>query len=519
MLLLVIAIGLASGYVTGDHGRHRRRVPGPRGHPLRDLPHHRPRRPAAAARAARSRSSSDGDGRPTAGRVIGSRESAATAEPRRPGAATGRALRPRPVLRLALPVLRLRGLRGAAARGPRARSGRSSTRCTPSSTCAPTRSTRVRAAGVAGRVQRSSRVYLGGGTPSLLPPDVARPHPRARARALRPRGRRGGDARGQPGPDERGDAAALRGRGRHADLATARRRSTTRLLRRLGRRHRARRRRGRRRGRARAAGIASISLDLLYDVPGQSLATGWRPLDAALDLGPDHLSLYALTLDDPGRRGADRGAGRPPADDERRPPLADRPPAADRTTTGPPPSTTMRSALLDELPAGAATRSRTGRGPATRAATTWPTGSAARTRRSGPGHTPSMGATRRWNAARLDGYVAALTPTDGHDRRSHPAARSRSTVRPPRPKPRSSGSGWTRACRSPMRCNHRWAISSAGRSPRSSWRWTANAGRNGSASRPAVGCCRTSSSVDWSDGRAAPRSATRRRHGRIRGSA
>jgi oxygen-independent coproporphyrinogen-3 oxidase len=54
---------------------------------------------------------------------------------------------------------------------------------------------------------------------------------------------------------------------------------------------------------ARAAGIASINLDLLYDIPGQSVAAWQTSLEAALDLGPDHLSLYALTLDDPDEEG------------------------------------------------------------------------------------------------------------------------------------------------------------------------------------------------------------------------
>jgi oxygen-independent coproporphyrinogen-3 oxidase len=54
---------------------------------------------------------------------------------------------------------------------------------------------------------------------------------------------------------------------------------------------------------ARAAGVPSVSLDLLTDVPGQSLE-GWRAtLEAALALAPDHLSVYTLTLDDPDAEG------------------------------------------------------------------------------------------------------------------------------------------------------------------------------------------------------------------------
>ena len=47
---------------------------------------------------------------------------------------------------------------------------------------------------------------------------------------------------------------------------------------------------------ARGAGFESVSIDLIYGIPGQSLAS-WRDgLDAAIALGPDHISCYALQL-------------------------------------------------------------------------------------------------------------------------------------------------------------------------------------------------------------------------------
>jgi oxygen-independent coproporphyrinogen-3 oxidase len=47
---------------------------------------------------------------------------------------------------------------------------------------------------------------------------------------------------------------------------------------------------------ARAAGLDNVSLDLIYGIPGQSL-DDWRAgLSAAIGLGPDHLSCYALQL-------------------------------------------------------------------------------------------------------------------------------------------------------------------------------------------------------------------------------
>jgi putative oxygen-independent coproporphyrinogen III oxidase len=144
-------------------------------------------------------------------------------------------------------------------------------------------------------------VYVGGGTPSLLPTEEV-------ARLLETIQRRFGIApdaeitiEANPAPDERGDPSALAGVGvtRISFGAQSLDRAE---LRRLGRRHRpqdvadavAE---------ARAGGIESINLDLLYDIPDGSLATWITTLDAALALQPDHLSLYALTLDDPDAEG------------------------------------------------------------------------------------------------------------------------------------------------------------------------------------------------------------------------
>lgn len=47
---------------------------------------------------------------------------------------------------------------------------------------------------------------------------------------------------------------------------------------------------------ARAAGFDNVSIDLIYGIPGQSLP-GWQSgLEAAIELGPDHISCYALQL-------------------------------------------------------------------------------------------------------------------------------------------------------------------------------------------------------------------------------
>jgi oxygen-independent coproporphyrinogen-3 oxidase len=49
---------------------------------------------------------------------------------------------------------------------------------------------------------------------------------------------------------------------------------------------------------ARAAGFANLNLDLIYGLPGQTLASWRETLAQALALGPDHLSCYALTVED-----------------------------------------------------------------------------------------------------------------------------------------------------------------------------------------------------------------------------
>ncbi len=61
---------------------------------------------------------------------------------------------------------------------------------------------------------------------------------------------------------------------------------------------------------ARQAGFDNISLDFIYGLPGQSLAH-WRDILAqAVVLQPDHLSLYALTLEDDVPLARDIAAGR-----------------------------------------------------------------------------------------------------------------------------------------------------------------------------------------------------------------
>ena len=66
---------------------------------------------------------------------------------------------------------------------------------------------------------------------------------------------------------------------------------------------------------ARGAGFDNLNLDLMMGLPAQSLS-GWQTtLRQALELQPDHLSCYMLSLEDGTRLNADVQAGRLPAPD------------------------------------------------------------------------------------------------------------------------------------------------------------------------------------------------------------
>ena len=248
-------------------------------------------------------------------------------------------------------------------------------------------------------------VYLGGGTPSLLPADAVE-------RLLARVDDRFGLAPGaevtleaNPGPDERGDPTAWRRAG-VTRISFGAQSLDDGELRRLGRRHRAADVAAAVEG-ARDAGIRSVNLDLLYDTPGGSLATWAATLATALDLAPDHLSLYALTLDDPDAEGltgsggdhlpATRGAlrwrerARPDQDE-------DRAAAQYRHAT---------RLLADAGFRGYEISNWARPGHESRH-------NLAYWRRHayeavGPGAHAFDGSVRRWNAARLDGYLAALT--------------------------------------------------------------------------------------------------------------
>ncbi len=51
-------------------------------------------------------------------------------------------------------------------------------------------------------------------------------------------------------------------------------------------------------GQAREAGLRSVSIDLIFAVPGQTAESWQRTLDTAISLGVDHVSTYGLTIEE-----------------------------------------------------------------------------------------------------------------------------------------------------------------------------------------------------------------------------
>lgn len=67
---------------------------------------------------------------------------------------------------------------------------------------------------------------------------------------------------------------------------------------------------------ARAAGFEHVSLDLIYGTPGETDADWRTSLETALDYGPDHISAYALIVEDGTRLAARIRRGELPAPDD-----------------------------------------------------------------------------------------------------------------------------------------------------------------------------------------------------------
>lgn len=151
-------------------------------------------------------------------------------------------------------------------------------------------------AAAVGRTKPLASVFIGGGTPSLLPPDELA----ALLSALRDRiGIEGGAEITMEANPENVDPQALevwRAAGVNR-LSLGMQSADPGALRVLQRVHTP----GRAvqaAGEARAAGFEHVSLDLIYGVPGQSTDSWRQTVLSALSAEPDHVSAYALGVED-----------------------------------------------------------------------------------------------------------------------------------------------------------------------------------------------------------------------------
>ncbi len=152
---------------------------------------------------------------------------------------------------------------------------------------------RASALGLAGMPVET--VFFGGGTPSLFPaPETARILRSLRERfEILPGAEIALEA--NPGAAESGRFAALREAGVNRISIGMQSFSDT-ALRRLERVHTGEDAREAFRS-ARRAGFENISLDLMFGIPHQGLDEAAADVESAIDLGPEHLSAYELTIE------------------------------------------------------------------------------------------------------------------------------------------------------------------------------------------------------------------------------
>jgi putative oxygen-independent coproporphyrinogen III oxidase len=165
-------------------------------------------------------------------------------------------------------------------------------------------------------------------------------------------------------------------------------------------------------GTLRAAGVPALNLDLIYGCPEEDAASWAATLDAAVGLGPEHLSAYALTIEPATRFGRLVATGRMAAPDDDV--------VADRYETA---CATLAAAGYAhyEVSNWARGGGREPAAPPTGASrhnlTYWRRG---RYLGLGAGAHEFDGAVRRWNLAGVPAYLAAVgegrRPTDGDER-------------------------------------------------------------------------------------------------------
>jgi putative oxygen-independent coproporphyrinogen III oxidase len=253
-------------------------------------------------------------------------------------------------------------------------------------------------------------VFVGGGTPTLLPTgDLARVL--ERLRALLPHAP-GAEVTMEANPEtvDRAVAEGLAAAG-VTRVSMGAQSFDDRVLAALGRTHGAARV-GEALATLRAAGVPAVNLDLIYGCPGEDDASWAATLAAAVGLGPEHLSAYALGIEPATRFGRLVMGGHMTAPDDDL--LADRYEAA--------------CAALAGAGYGHYEVSNWGRGPL-HAAGPWLPAHASRHnltywRRGrylglGAGAHEFDGATRSWNVAGVSAYLAAVRaarrPTAGQE--------------------------------------------------------------------------------------------------------
>ncbi len=172
----------------------------------------------------------------------------------------------------------------------------------------------IRATGAAAGRPPACTLFIGGGTPTVLPvPLLAQVMDACReAFDLLPDAEITSEA--NPGTVDQEHFSALRGVGVNR-LSMGVQSFDDAELQWLGRIHSAEEAAGAFAA-ARKAGFSNINLDFMFGLPGQAPDTWLRSLARAIALGPEHLSLYSLTVE-PGTPLADRvRRGQSPAPDD-----------------------------------------------------------------------------------------------------------------------------------------------------------------------------------------------------------
>jgi putative oxygen-independent coproporphyrinogen III oxidase len=152
------------------------------------------------------------------------------------------------------------------------------------------------AAGPPWEGRSAATVYLGGGTPSLFTPAAIAALLAAIARTVGIAGGAEVTLEANPGTVSRDTLAAMRASGVNR-LSLGTQSFDARQLRTLGRDH-APADTAAAVDAARTAGFENVSLDLIFAVPGQGLDAWEADLTAAIALGPEQVSTYALTWEE-----------------------------------------------------------------------------------------------------------------------------------------------------------------------------------------------------------------------------